>query len=75
MNDIDKIVRTLCVLKGISVAELSVKLGGSKQNLFNKLYRNDIKLSDLDRIADTLGLELHLQFVDKETKAVIYPPQ
>ena len=71
-NDIDKIVRTLCVLKDVSVAELSVKLGGSKQNLFNKLYRNDIKLSDLDKIAESLGMEL--QFVDKETKAVIYPP-
>ncbi|WP_178843339.1 helix-turn-helix domain-containing protein [uncultured Treponema sp.] len=63
--NISEIIKILCVKKEISVAELSVKLGNTKQNLFNKLYRNDMKVSDLEKIAETLDCELKISFVDK----------
>ena len=63
--NISEIIKILCVKKEISVAELSVKLGNTKQNLFNKLYRNDMKVSDLEKIAEALGCDLKITFVDK----------
>ena len=53
--NISEMVKILCIKRNTSVAELSVKLGNSKQNLFNKLYRNDMKTSDLEKIADALN--------------------
>lgn len=70
MNIAEKI-KILCVRRQTSVAELSVKLGNSKQNLFNKLYRNDMKTSDLEKIAEALGCGLEIHFVDKETKEAL----
>jgi len=69
--NIAEMIKILCVKRNLSVAELSVKLGNTKQNLFNKLYRNDMKLSDIEKIADALNCELSLQFIDKETKDVL----
>lgn len=66
--NIAEMIKILCVKRNTSVAELSVKLGNSKQNLFNKLYRNDMKLSDIEKIAEALGCDISLQFVDKDTK-------
>lgn len=65
--NIAETIKILCVRRGISVAELSVRLGNSKQNLFNKLYRNDMKLSDVEKIAEALGADLSLKFIDKQT--------
>lgn len=65
--DINEITRLLCVKRKITVAELSVKLGKSKQNLFNKLYRGDMKLSELRRIADMLEIDLDITFTDRLT--------
>lgn len=67
MNITEKI-KILCIKKNISIAELSVKLGNSKQNLFNKLYRNDMKISDLEKIATALNCELKINFIDKENR-------
>ncbi len=65
--DINEIIRLLCVKRKVTVAELSVMLGRSKQNLFNKLYRNNMKVSDLKKIADILNAEVTITFTDKES--------
>lgn len=69
--NISEMVKILCIKRNTSVAELSVKLGNSKQNLFNKLYRNDMKTSDLEKIAAALNCELKITFVDKNSKEVL----
>ncbi len=69
--NIAEMIKILCVKRNTSVAELSVKLGNSKQNLFNKLYRNDMKLSDIEKIAEALGCEISLHFVDRESKEAL----
>ncbi|MCR5723476.1 MAG: helix-turn-helix transcriptional regulator [Treponema sp.] len=67
--NINEMVRILCVKRQTTVAQLSEKLGNSKQNLFMKLYRNDMKLSDIEKIAAALDCDLELRFIDKATKA------
>lgn len=63
--NVSEIIKIICVKRNITVAELSVKMGFSKQNLFNKLYRNDMKVSDLEKILENLNAELRV--IDKTT--------
>jgi len=69
--NVSEIIKIVCVKRNITVAELSVKMGFSKQNLFNKLYRNDMKVSDLERILAALDCELKIGVLDKESKQPI----
>lgn len=63
--NVNEIIKILCIKRGITIAQLSVKLGNSKQNLFNKIYRNNMKLSDLEKILSLLNAEIVI--LDKET--------
>ena len=69
--NVNEIIKIICVKRNITVAELSVKMGFSKQNLFNKLYRNDMKVSDLEKILDALDCELKIGVLDKDSKQPI----
>ena len=69
--NVSEIIKIICVKRNITVAELSVKMGFSKQNLFNKIYRNDMKVSDLEKILDALDCELKICVLDKESKQPI----
>ena len=58
----------MCVKRGnISLRKLATMLGTSGQNLCNKLGRDSYKVRDLQEIADVLGYELSIKFIDKET--------
>lgn len=63
--NVNEIIKILCIKRGTTIAQLSVKLGNSKQNLFNKMYRNNMKLSDLEKILSLLNAEIVI--IDKET--------
>ena len=69
--NVSEIIKIVCVKRNITVAELSVKMGFSKQNLFNKLYRNDMKVSDLERILAALACELNISVFDKNSKEIV----
>ena len=69
--NISEIIKILCIKRNISVAELSVKMGFSKQNLFNKLYRNDMKVSDFENVLAALNCDLKIDIIDKDTKQQI----
>lgn len=69
--NISEAIKILCIKRNISVAELSVKLGNSKQNLFNKLYRNDMKISDLEKVAEALDCNLKVEFIDKKSSVAL----
>ena len=42
-------------------------MGDTPQNLNNKMKRDDFKESELRKIADALGVDLVIKFVDRET--------
>lgn len=68
MTSITEKIRIMCIKRGnITMRKLSKLLGISAQNLSNKLGRDSYKVRDLQEIADALGYELSIKFIDKET--------
>lgn len=65
-------IKILTVKRGISMSELSRRLGESPQNYGLKIKRNTIKDNDLKQAALALGCEVEVVYRDKETGEVIY---
>lgn len=63
--NLNEIIRILCVKRNTTVAKLSEKMGKTKQNLFMKLYRNDMKVSDFEKTLELLNAEIRI--FDKTT--------
>lgn len=61
--DIAEKIRILAVKNKISVQQIAEKSGQSSANLYNKLSRNDFKLSELERIASAVGATLEVDFI------------
>ena len=61
-------IRVMRITRGnMSERDLARKMGDTPQNLNNKMKRNDFKISELQKIADALGYELVVKFVDPNT--------
>ena len=61
-------IRFLLVKKGnIPEAELARRLGMPRSNLYTKMKRDNFTENDLLEIADVLGCNLKILFVDKAT--------
>ncbi len=69
--DIEEKIRILCIKKKSSLTSLAEKLGCTKQNLFIKLKRNDMKLSDICKMVEALGGEVELNFKDPVSKEIL----
>ena len=61
-------IRLLLKRKGKTVTELAGDLGTSRQNMTNKLNRNNFSENELINIAEALNCSLVLEFEDKDTK-------
>lgn len=59
----------LCRVKrgGMSMSELARRAGYTPQNLSNKCARDTFRMSDLERIAEALGADVEIKFIDKES--------
>lgn len=55
----------------MSVAELAEKTGQTRQNLSNKMQRNEWKQVELEKIAAALDSDLDIRFIDHATKQPI----
>ena len=62
-----QIIKMILGYKNMSISDLADKLQTSRPNLSQKLKRDNFSESELKEIADALGCELHISFVDKET--------
>ena len=56
--DVTKLIKLGCIKENISLCDLAEKIGTTKQNLSNKMKRNDFKTSDIDKIFAALNLTL-----------------
>ena len=61
-----EILKIGCIKQHITVSELAEKIGSSKQNLANKITRDDFKESDINKICE--ALEIEHKFFDKSGK-------
>ena len=66
-------IRIAMIKKNIkSLSELAGKMENcSPQNLHNKMKRDNFSESEMHKIADALGADLRIEFVDKETGEVL----
>lgn len=55
-------IRITCKQLGVSMAELARRTGQSPPNLCSKLKRESFSVSELQQIAEALGLEFHFAF-------------
>ena len=53
--------------KNMSVGELAEKSGMSRQNLGNKMSRNNLQEDDIQKFAAALGCKAEIVFTDLET--------
>ena len=58
-----KLVKQLCREQGISISELSRRIGQSRQNLSKKLKRETLTLEELKKVAAELNVSFEQSFV------------
>ena len=66
-------IRIAMIKKNIkSLSELAGRMENcSPQNLHNKMKRDNFSEREMHKIAEALGAELRIEFVDKETGEVL----
>ena len=57
-------IRFLKNRRNVTLGEIAEVTGQTRQNFSNKLKRNDFRESELSAIADFLGCELKISFVE-----------
>ena len=71
-TDVREYINLCRVKKGnISEAELARRTGQTPQNMKSKYKRNTFKISELEKVAEALGAELKIQFIDTSTNEPI----
>lgn len=66
MNTAEKI-RFLKDRRNVTLGEIAEQTGQTRQNFSNKMKRGDFRESELSAIAEILGCELKVSFVDRES--------
>ena len=62
-----KTIKMICGYREIPVSDLAEKLNKSTSNFYQMLKRDNFRESELDEIADALGCNIKISFVDKST--------
>ena len=71
-TDVREYINLCRVKKGnMSEAELARRTVQTPQNMNNKYKRNTFKISELEKVAEALGAELKIQFIDTSTNEPI----
>lgn len=71
---ISDVIRKIMIDRGVSVTTLSKKIGVATSNLSRKLQNKneDYKISYLQDIAIALNCDISINFIDSDTKKVLY---
>ncbi len=69
-----EMIRKLCKESKISLSELARRMGQSPQNFSQKLKRESLTISELDRIYELLHVKAKLEHISK-TRSAEVPPQ
>ena len=63
--NIEKEIKKILIEKDMLLKDLEEKLGVSYQNLYNKMQRNNFRVSELEEILNVLGYDLELKFIKR----------
>ena len=64
---VSKAIKIAMIKKNIGLKELASQMGTTSQNLNNKFRRDNLNENDIFQMADTLGYDVKIILVDKET--------
>ena len=70
--DIAKTIKRVLFERDKNTVELAKILGCGSANMYNKYKRNNFSTSELEEIADALGCDLKIAFIDRETGKEFY---
>lgn len=56
-------IKVLCVRCSVSEAELARRLGKSPQSFNSKMKRGSFTITELDEVAEVLGVEFNREFI------------
>ena len=68
---IAKSIKVLCAYRDLNITQLGYKLGLSKENFHAQIKRDNFRINDIVKIADTLGYDVNIQFVDQVNGRVV----
>ncbi|MBC5675556.1 helix-turn-helix transcriptional regulator [Blautia sp. NSJ-34] len=71
MLTVSEKVRVLLDRKKMTVGDLADRLGVTRQNLSNKLTRNNFAENDIAKLADALNCDFEIRFTDRDTNDFI----
>ena len=60
-------IKVIMKRNNFTMTELANQLNCSRQNLSNKMSRNNFDVRELTAIANALGCELEINFINRET--------
>lgn len=64
-NELNVIIRQALISKKMSITELAKRMGQSQSNISKKLKHNNLKESELRKIADILEMDVIIKLVEK----------
>lgn len=64
-------LRALMGRQKMSMGEMADKTGQSRQNLSNKMKRDDFSEKEIVKMASALGLTINIQFIDADGNVVL----
>ena len=62
-----QIIKMILAFKNKSVSDLAIKLDKSPNNMLQILKRDNLREKELEQIADALGCDLKIEFIDRQT--------
>lgn len=68
--DIYEYIKMVLVKKKLNERQLATMMNESPQNI-NRKIKSDIKMSFLENVANTLGCDVEIKFIDKNSKEPI----
>lgn len=64
-------IRVILRRKGITITDLANATGQTRQNLTNKFSRDNLTENDMKAIANALGCDLQINFVDRRSGEIM----
>jgi hypothetical protein len=67
MQSMKTLINVACKAKDTNVSQLAHDLNIGKENFHMQLKRDNFRINDIEKIADKLGYNVELSFIDKDT--------
>lgn len=69
--EVGKTFKKMMIDKDVKQIEIANNIGLKKQNFNDQLKRDNFRINDVIKIADNLGYDVKLQFVDRDNGKII----